>query len=71
MYENLKPRLRHYTANRGVRIAILYMRHLCIRDTSRASILVAFNQFFILDGAKIRKFIETTKLFLRKNYLFL
>lgn len=43
--------------------APLYQRHLTRFDTLHIN-----STFYFLDGAKIRSFIETTKLFSRKTY---
>lgn len=62
--EESLPRLRHYIACRGVRTAI-YVYAASVSETHhvlRYSML--YVPFFIfLDGAKIRRFIETAKRF--------
>ena len=69
--EESLPRIRHYIAGRGVRTAI-YLYAVSVSETHhvlRYSML--YIPFFIfLDGAKIRSFLETTKLFLRKITFF-
>lgn len=67
--EESLPRIRHYIAGRGVRTAI-YLYAVSVSETHhvlRYSMLhIRF--FYFLDGAKIRSFIETTKLFSRKTH---
>ena len=67
--EESLPRIRHYIAGRGVRTAI-YLYAVSVSETHhvlRYSML--YIPFFIfLDGAKIRRFLETTKLFQEKTY---
>ena len=65
--EESLPRQRHYIASRGVRTAI-YLYAASVSETHHVlRYSTPYVRFFIfLDGAKIRSFIETTKLFLRK-----
>lgn len=62
--EESLPRLRHYIACRGVRTAV-YLYAASVSETRyvlRYSML-HFRFFYFLDGAKIRRFIETAKRF--------
>ena len=65
--EESLPRQRHYIASRGVRTAI-YLYEVSVSETHHVlRYSTPYVRFFIfLDGAKIRSFIETTKLFQRK-----
>ena len=65
--EESLPRIRHYIAGRGVRTAI-YLYAVSVSETQHVLryFIHPLNTFYFLDGAKIRRFLETTKHFLRK-----
>ena len=64
--EKSLPRQRHYIASRGVHTAI-YVYAASVSETHHVlRYFLRSRHFIFLDGAKIRSFIETTKLFLRK-----
>lgn len=62
VYKSL-PRQRHYIASRGVRTAI-YLYAASVSETRYVlRYYTLYFRFYFLDGAKIRRFIETTKRF--------